>query len=81
MAEAGQAVRACQTLCVKISAITYLVSSLVIFKTYDEGIDLIRAILSLPMVLKSLYIFLDLSVLFRKASSEHFVLGITQYCR
>jgi hypothetical protein len=50
MAEAGQAVRARQTLCVKISAITYLVSSLVIFKTYDGGIDLIRAILSLSIV-------------------------------
>ena len=49
MAEAGQAVRARQILCVKISAITYLVSSLVIFKTYDGGIDLIRAILSLPI--------------------------------
>ena len=46
------------------------------FKTYDGGIDLIRTIFSLPMLLKSLYIFSDLSVLFRKASSEHFVSGI-----
>ena len=77
IAEAGQACpRARQPLCVKISAITYLVSSMVRFKMYDGGIDLIRAIFSLPMLLKSLYIFLDLSVLFRKASSEHFVLGI-----
>ena len=73
MAEAGQAH---QTLCVKISAITYLVSSAVRFKMNDGGIDLIRAIFSLPMLLKSLYIFSDLSVLFRKVSSEQFVSGI-----
>src|SRR5436190_20472205 len=69
-------VRAHQTFCFKTSAITYLVSSVVRFKINDGGIDLIRAIFSLPMVLKSLYTFSDLSVLFRKASSEHFVSGI-----
>src|SRR5437763_110702 len=69
-------VRAHQTFCVKTSAITYLVSSIVRFKTYDGKIDLIQAIFSLPIILKSLYIFSNLSVFFCKASSEHFVSGI-----